>query len=67
MKDIMIQKLTSRKFLALVVALVIAVMVILNVPEELQVQITALIGAFFSVVAYIFGEAMVDAERVKKE
>lgn len=65
-KDI-IRKITSRKFLSMVVAFITAVLVFFNYPESDIKSITALIGMFGTLVAYIFTEGMVDAERVRIE
>ncbi len=59
------RKLTSRKFWAAVVGFLTAVLVIFGVDDLTIEQVTALITAAAVVVAYIFGEGMVDAARVK--
>lgn len=55
------RKLSSRKFWALVAALVTAILVLFAVPSGSIEQVTAIIGAFGTIVAYIMGEAKVDA------
>jgi hypothetical protein len=60
-----IQKLTSRKFWALVTVLVVAILVAFNVEENTITKVTAIIGAFASVISYIFAEAYVDGQKTK--
>lgn len=55
-------KLTSRKFWAALTAVVISLLAFFNVPEMTQTQITALLAAVGTLVAYIFGESYVDAK-----
>ena len=55
------QKLTSRKFWAAVVSFVALLVVALGGTEAQATQITALIMAGATVVAYIVGEGMIDA------
>lgn len=55
------QKLTSRKFWVAVTGLAISIMTLLGTDKDTQTQITALIMAGASVVAYIVGEGLVDA------
>lgn len=56
------QKLTSRKFWMAAAAFVSMLVVALGGSEEGATQITALIMAGASVVAYIIGEGLVDAQ-----
>lgn len=68
MKDInWAEKLSSRKFWALICAFVTALLVLFRVGEETIVQVAALIGAVASVIVYILGEAWVDVSRVKSD
>lgn len=60
------RKLSSRKFWALLGALVVAVLVAFNVPGGSVEQISAIIGAFGTVIAYILGESSVDAAAVRQ-
>jgi len=62
-KQDLIRKLSSRKFWALIAGLATSVLVLANAGEDTIVKVTGLIGAIGSVVAYIFGEAYVDAHR----
>lgn len=55
------KKLTSRKFWIAVSSFVGMLMVTLGSSEDQAVQITALIMAGASVIAYIVGEGMIDA------
>ena len=55
-------KLTSRKFWAALTAVVISLLAFFNVPEMTQTQITALLAAVGTLVAYIFGESYIDAK-----
>jgi len=54
-------KLSSRKFWALLAALVISVLIIFGADKSMQENIAAMIMAFGSVAVYIFSEAKVDA------
>ena len=55
-------KLTSRKFWAALTAVVLSLLAFFNVPEMTQTQITALLAAVGTLVAYIFGESYIDAK-----
>lgn len=57
------QKLTSRKFWALIAGVVVAILAFFNCSENVVTQVTALIVAVGSVVTYIAGEATVDSAR----
>lgn len=61
------QKLTSRKFWAALIGVVTSLMVIFGVDKLEQEQIIALIGASSTLIAYIIGEGMVDAARLKSD
>lgn len=61
------RKLTSRKFWVAVTGLAISIMALTGTDANTQTQITALIMAGASVVAYIVGEGLVDAEHKSKE
>ena len=63
-KEDLIRKLTSRKFWVAAVAFVSALLVAFNVPEASISQVTAIIMAFGSLLAYIFAEGWVDSSRV---
>ena len=61
------QKLTSRKFWAAAVTFVTAVMVAFGVPQVTTEQVTAIIAATSTMVAYILGEGLVDAVRAREK
>ena len=61
------QKLTSRKFWAAIVAVIVSLCVLIGVPHVTQEQITALVMAVGGLIAYILGEGFVDAARLKAE
>ena len=60
-----VQKLTSRKFWTAVVGFVTAIMMALNIDSLTIEQVTAIISASAILIAYILGEGMVDAARIK--
>lgn len=57
------QKLSSRKFWAAVVALVISVVAFTNCDQGTTEKIVALVGAIGSMVMYMLSETMVDKAR----
>ena len=61
------QKLTSRKFWAAIVSVIVSLCVLIGVPNVTQEQITALVMAVGGLIAYILGEGFVDAARIKTE
>ena len=60
------QKLTSRKLWVAVVTFVTAILVAFNVPNLTIEQVSAIIMGGASMIAYIVGEGLVDAARIKK-
>ena len=66
-KEDILRKLTSRKFWAALVAFVTALLVAFNVPDASISQVSAIIMAFGSLVAYIFAEGWVDSSRALNE
>lgn len=62
-----IQKLSSRKFWALLAGLAVAVMVLMGAPAESQTQVVSVIMALGSIAVYMWGEATVDAARLNAE
>lgn len=60
-KETIIRKITSRKFLVALVAFVTALLTAFNVPDASVAQITSIIMAFGSLIAYIFAEGRIDA------
>ena len=61
------QKLTSRKFWAAIIAVVTTVLVAFNVSNLTIEQVVAVITAASVLIAYIVGEGLVDAARIKAE
>ena len=61
------QKLTSRKFWAAIVAVIVSLCVLIGIPDVTQEQITALVMAVGGLIAYILGEGFVDSARLKAE
>lgn len=59
------QKLSSRKFWAAVTAVAVSIMVIFGVDDITSGQIVGLITAVSSLIAYIIGEGIVDANSNK--
>lgn len=59
------QKLTSRKFWAAVVTFVTTILVAFGVPDITVEQVVAVITAGSAMIAYIIGEGLVDAARIK--
>lgn len=57
------RKLTSRKFWAAIVSSVVSVAVALGAGDGTVAQITAIIMAGATIIAYIIGEGLVDASR----
>ncbi len=62
-KETILRKLTSRKFWLALVSFVTLVAAASGMEEETTAQLGAIIMAGATVIAYIFGEGMVDAER----
>lgn len=55
------RKLTSRKFWAAVVGFATPIMTMMNVSDNTAVQVTSLIMAGGTLIAYIIGEGLTDA------
>lgn len=55
------RKLSSRKFWAAVVGFATPIMTMLNLSDSIAVQITSLIMAGGTLIAYIIGEGLTDA------
>lgn len=58
------RKLTSRKFWAAVVGFVTAVMIAAGAAENSVTEVTAIIMAGASLIAYIIGEGLADAGNI---
>jgi predicted anti-sigma-YlaC factor YlaD len=61
------QKLTSRKFWAAVTGFITAILIAFKVDSLTIEQVVSVISASAVLIAYIIGEGMVDAARIKKE
>jgi hypothetical protein len=61
------EKLSSRKFWAMVTTLVTTILIALNVNSLTIEQVTVIIGGVGSVVAYILAEGYTDAHRIPHE
>lgn len=57
------QKLSSRKFQGMLINLITNILIAFNVPDNEIAQVSAIIMAGLGVVAYIFAEGYVDANR----
>lgn len=66
-KTDIIRKLTSRKFWAAIAGFVTALVVALNGDAETAETITGLIMAGATVIAYIVGEGLIDAETASRK
>lgn len=60
------QKLTSRKFWAAVVGFVTPILIAFNVPDLTVEQVATIITSTGTLIAYIIGEGLVDANRENK-
>lgn len=60
------EKLTSRKFWAAVVGVVLSVLVMCNVDSETQQKTVAIITASATLIAYIVGEGLTDAAHTEE-
>ena len=67
MKIDWIRKITSRKFWAAVISVVLCICVIFGVDEITQEQISALLMAIATLISYIFAEGFVDAKNTDKD
>ncbi len=59
------EKLSSRKLWAMVAGLIVSVFVLFGVDSGLSERISAMVLAFGSIVAYIFGETCIDYQKAK--
>ena len=55
------RKLTSRKFWVAVIGFITAIMVALNIDKMTVEQVTAIVSAMATLIAYIIGEGLTDA------
>jgi hypothetical protein len=63
-KKSVLQKLTSRKFFAMLMGFLTMVLVANGMPENQIAQITSMVGGFGGIIAYIFAEAYVDGQKM---
>lgn len=61
------QKLSSRKLWAALVGVVVGVAMAFGMDESEWTEVAGIITSLVSVVAYIFGEAKVDAARIEND
>lgn len=61
------QKLTSRKFWAAVVGFITPILIVFNVPNLTIEQVSVIIMSGATLIAYIIGEGIVDANKNKDE
>lgn len=61
------QKLTSRKFWAAVVGFITPILIVFNVPNLTIEQVSVIIMSGATLIAYIIGEGLVDANKNKDE
>jgi len=61
------QKLSSRKFWAMLIGVIISIAAIFGLPEATTQQIVGLITAISTLVIYVLAEGYVDAKRVESE
>lgn len=61
------QKLSSRKFWALIAALVLSILVFFNASDNTATQVSSIITAFGSICVYTLAETSVDKKRLEEE
>jgi len=61
------QKLTSRKFWAAVVGFVTPTLLTFGVSDNVVTEVTAIIIAGATLIAYIIGEGFIDAKRIDSD
>lgn len=66
-KEQLTKKLTSRKFWVAVVAFITALLTAFHVSDGSIAQVSAVIMAFGSLIAYIWAEAWTDTASLKKK
>lgn len=59
------QKLASRKFWAAIISVIVALAAVFKIPEVTVEQIVAVVTAISALIAYIVGEGLVDAARLR--
>ena len=66
MKEILVQKLTSRKLWVSILGIIVGLATAFGVEENDYAQIVGAVTSAISAMSYIFGEAIVDRARVQK-
>jgi len=66
-KNDFIKKLTSRKFISMLMGLLSMVLITRGMPDNQIAQIMSIVGGFGSIVVYIFAEAYIDANTIPVE
>ena len=61
------KKLTSRKFWAAIVGFVTPLLLAFGISEDVVVQVSGIITAGATAIAYIIGEGLVDSERAAQD
>ena len=61
------QKLSSRKFWAMIAALVLSILVFFNASDNTATQVSSIITAFGSICVYTLAETSVDKKRLEEE
>lgn len=54
------QKLSSRKFWAMIAVIVTSILTLVNVGDDTVTKVAAVVTAFGAAIAYIFAEASID-------
>lgn len=62
MKEMIFQKLTSRKLWVSIIGIIVGLAAAFGIQENDYAQIAGIVGSICSGVAYILGEAKIDAE-----
>lgn len=60
------RKLTSRKFWVAVIGFITAILVALHIDQMTVEQVTAIVSAMATLIAYIIGEGMTDAAHIRE-
>lgn len=60
------RKLTSRKFWVAVIGFITAILVALHINQMTVEQVTAIVSAMATLIAYIIGEGMTDAAHIRE-
>lgn len=61
------RKLTSRKFWTAIVGFVTPLLLAFGIAEDVVVQVSGIIMAGATAIAYIIGEGLVDSERISND